>query len=64
MPGMTGFELVKNVKQINPKVKTILLTGFEINPLTLDKLKDASEVDRFLYKPVSSSRIIELLRHL
>jgi response regulator RpfG family c-di-GMP phosphodiesterase len=59
---MNGFELARKVKQIKPQLKTILITAFEINPITLQKLKDESEVDHLIYKPVSPLRIIELLR--
>ena len=30
MPGMNGYEFVKEVKKINPKVNVLLMTAFEI----------------------------------
>lgn len=64
MPGMSGFELVRNVKQINPQIKALLLTGFEIDRVTLEKLREFSGVDHVLYKPISAIRIIEVLSSL
>src|SRR5581483_8245706 len=31
MPGMNGYEFIKQVKEIRPKVKVFLMTAFEIN---------------------------------
>ena len=31
MPGMSGFEFAKQVKKINPKVKIVLMSAFELN---------------------------------
>ena len=61
MPAMNGFELARRLKMLKPQLKTILITGFEINSITLDKLKDSSEVDHVLYKPVSAKSILGLL---
>jgi len=30
MPSMNGYEFVKQVKKINPKVNVIIMTAFEI----------------------------------
>ena len=35
MPGMSGYEFVKKVKQIKTEVKIILMTAFEINDVEL-----------------------------
>jgi DNA-binding NtrC family response regulator len=53
MPGMNGYEFVKQIKKINPQVKIILMSSFEIkdNEL-LDVLSDV-KVDTFLQKPFS-----------
>jgi YesN/AraC family two-component response regulator len=31
MPQMNGYELVTKIKELQPKVKVILMSGFEIN---------------------------------
>ena len=54
MPGMNGYEFVKQVKKINPQVKIILMSSFERddNNLFLDVPSDV-KIDTFLQKPFS-----------
>ena len=51
MPGMNGYEFVKQVKKIDPQVKIILMSSFEIgdNNLVVPDVK----IDTFLQKPFS-----------
>jgi DNA-binding response OmpR family regulator len=60
MPGMNGYEFVKQVKKINPQVKIILMSSFEINDNELlDVLPDV-KIDTFLQKPFS----LDILRNM
>jgi two-component SAPR family response regulator len=54
MPGMNGYEFVKQVKKIDPQVKIILMSSFERydNNLLLDVSPDV-KIDTFLQKPFS-----------
>jgi DNA-binding NtrC family response regulator len=53
MPGMNGYEFVKQVKKINPQAKIILMSSFEIDDNNLlDVLPDV-KIDTFLQKPFS-----------
>jgi len=53
MPGMNGYEFVKQVKKINPLAKIILMSSFEIDDNNLlDVLPDV-KIDTFLQKPFS-----------
>jgi DNA-binding NtrC family response regulator len=50
MPGMTGLELVKKVREAHPEVVRIIITGYA----DLDTVREAineAEVYRFLIKP-------------
>jgi CheY-like chemotaxis protein len=31
MPGMTGFEFIRRIRQINPTIKALLMSAFEFN---------------------------------
>jgi YesN/AraC family two-component response regulator len=56
MPGMNGVELLKAIKMVNPRVKTVLISAFEID----DKLFQGSScVDKMLQKPIHVSQLIE-----
>jgi two-component system, cell cycle response regulator CpdR len=52
MPGMSGIQLARRVKQINPDVKVILMTSFEIKENEFSKVFPSTQVDGFVQKPV------------
>jgi DNA-binding NtrC family response regulator len=52
MPGMSGIRLARKVKEINPNVKVVLMTSFEINDNEFSKVFPSTEVDGFVQKPV------------
>jgi len=55
LPTMDGIELLKKVKAINPSVKTILISAFDVD----DKIiEDSKCVDKVLQKPVGIADLI------
>ena len=56
MPGMSGFQLVREIKKLNSSVKVILMSSFEINRSEFANELGFAGVD-FVQKPV---RITEL----
>jgi DNA-binding response OmpR family regulator len=53
MPGVSGIQLAKKVKEINPDVKVILMTAFEIYDSDSSKvLFPSTHVDEFVQKPI------------
>ncbi|HEY6883089.1 MAG TPA: response regulator [Nitrososphaeraceae archaeon] len=62
MPGMNGYEFVKQVKKIYPQVKIILMSSFERddNNLLLDVSSDV-KIDTFLQKPFSLDILTNLV---
>lgn len=52
MPGMSGIQLARRVKQINLNVKVILMTSFEIKENEFSKVFPSTQVDGFVQKPV------------
>lgn len=63
MPLMTGLELLKKVKEVNPNVRTMLLSAFDMqdNPDFQKYLKDGI-IDSFLEKPISINRLCQEVR--
>ncbi len=53
MPGISGIRLAKKVKEINPNVKVILMTSFEIKDNEFSKMFASTQVDGFVQKPVT-----------
>jgi DNA-binding NtrC family response regulator len=52
MPGLSGIQLARKVKEINPNVKVILMTSFEIRDSEFSKVFPSTHVDGFVQKPV------------
>jgi DNA-binding NtrC family response regulator len=57
MPGLSGIQLARKVKETNPDVKVVLMTAFEIRDNEFSKVFPSTQVDGFIQKPV---RIREL----
>ena len=60
MAGLNGLELLKKVKNLNPKVRTILMSAynFEEDPTYLKYMKDGV-IDSSIEKPVTIQRLCE-----
>ena len=52
MPMLSGIQLSKKVKEINPDVKVVLMTAFEIRDNEFSKVFPSSQVDGFVQKPI------------
>ncbi|MGA8844819.1 MAG: response regulator [Nitrososphaeraceae archaeon] len=55
MPTMDGIELLKKVKAINPSVKTILVSAFDVEDRFFEECKC---VDKILQKPITIPELI------
>lgn len=62
MPGQNGFELMKEIRHHDPKIKTIYMSGdpFSFRPLVEQEKKQYNHVS-FLGKPFSFARLARLL---
>ena len=56
MPLMNGAQFLDKVKAVNPEVKRILISAFEIDD---DLFKDCHSIDKFLPKPIPMGELIE-----
>jgi DNA-binding NtrC family response regulator len=52
MPGLTGIELIKSLKNMNRFVRTILMTAFTINDDLFQKYAKKDLINGFLQKPI------------
>jgi YesN/AraC family two-component response regulator len=52
MPALSGIQLARKVKEINPAVKTVLMTVFEIKDSEFSTIFASSQIDGFVQKPV------------
>lgn len=64
MPLMTGLELLKKVKELDPNVRTMLVSALDMpnDPEFQKYLKDGV-IDSFLEKPITINRLCEKVRN-
>jgi len=55
LPGMDGGAFLKKAKELQPKLKTILITGYD--PEDIDGILKKNNIDHFITKPVSMDSI-------
>lgn len=65
MPELTGFQLARNVKELYPKIKIVLMSSsFEITKPEFDKVMPSTTVDSFICKPFTISRLVKVIESL
>ena len=53
MPGLNGLDLVKKIKKLSPKTRTMITSGYEIEPGELQIDIKKGIIDRIILKPIS-----------
>jgi DNA-binding NarL/FixJ family response regulator len=61
MPSMSGIEFLEQAKKIDPKVKRILMSAFDMQDGLFEEYQC---VDMFKTKPVKMADLIEVVRQL
>jgi CheY-like chemotaxis protein len=51
MPGLTGFELAREAKKLNPDILVVLMTAFEIKLPEFNSVFPSTRIDGTLHKP-------------
>ena len=52
MPSLSGIQLSRKLKEVNPNVKVVLMTAFEIRDDEFPKVFPSTQVDGFVQKPI------------
>ena len=52
MPSINGMELIKNIKELNPFVRTILMTAYAIKDELFQEYVKQEIINGFLQKPI------------
>ena len=61
--GLDGLELLKKVKKLNPNVRTILISAYEVeNDVIFQQYMKEGIIDSFIEKPVTISRLCQRVR--
>ncbi len=59
MKSISGIQLAEIVREINPNVKVLLLTGSEIGHIESSKISASPSIDGFLQKPISVRKLAD-----
>lgn len=62
MPAMTGFQLVRKVKDLRPEMKVIMMTMFEVNKPEFEAVFPSTPIDGVIRKPFAPSQLVEKIR--
>ncbi|MBA2268429.1 MAG: response regulator [Nitrosopumilus sp.] len=65
MPKVNGYQLVNEIKCIDPLIKTVLITAYDVSELEiLDNLNNGVRIDEVMYKPFSLIKLINTVNTL
>ena len=62
MPSISGTQLAEKVKEVNPNVKVLLLTGSKVRDLEFSKVSPSINdivVDGFIQRPVGMGKLTD-----
>jgi DNA-binding NtrC family response regulator len=64
MPGMSGFQLARKIKDMLPKTKFILMSSFIIHKDEFKKVMPSLDVDEFVMKPFRKVDLIDAIKNV
>jgi DNA-binding response OmpR family regulator len=64
MPKISGFELFRRLKKVDPDVKICFLTAFEMYRAEFEKIFPDLPVAGFLRKPISISELVSQVKKM
>ncbi|HEX2556929.1 MAG TPA: response regulator [Nitrososphaera sp.] len=64
MPAMSGFELVRQIKEIRPQTKVILASSFVIHKGEFEKVMPSLQIDDFVKKPFTKAELVEAIKKI
>ena len=63
LPRMTGLELLKKIKELNPNVRTMLVSAFDMQDnADFQKYLKVGMIDSFVEKPITIHRLCQKVR--
>ncbi len=62
MPALTGFQLIRKVKDLRPEMKVIIMTMFEVNKREFEAVFPSTLIDTVIRKPFAPWQLVEKIR--
>jgi DNA-binding NtrC family response regulator len=63
MPRLDGLELVKKIKKLSPKTRTMITSGYEIEPSELQINIKSGIIDKVILKPISMNLLCKEVKN-
>ena len=64
MPALSGIQLARKVKEVNPNVKVLLLTALGIRDNEVYDVSSSTNVDGFVQKPIGNKELTDKILSL
>jgi two-component system, cell cycle sensor histidine kinase and response regulator CckA len=64
MKSISGIQLAEKVKEVNPNVKVLLLTGSEMGGKEFSEFSASVSIDGFIQKPISIKKLTDKILSL
>ena len=62
MPGVSGFELARRVREARPGMPLVLMTAFEINKSEFSMIFPSNCVSDLVKKPFSNAQLFDIVK--
>jgi response regulator RpfG family c-di-GMP phosphodiesterase len=64
IPNLEGLELLKKVKKLNPNVRTILISAYEVeNEPVFQRYVKEGIIDKFIQKPMTMNYLCNVVNN-
>ena len=64
MPALSGIQLARKLKEVNPNVKVLLLTALGIRDNEVSDVSSSTNVNGFIQKPVGNKELTDKILSL
>ena len=65
MPNVNGYQLLNEIKRVDPLTKTVLMSAYDVSELEIQSnLDDGVKVDEVMHKPFSLIKLISIVNTL
>jgi YesN/AraC family two-component response regulator len=61
---MNGHELVSKIKALQPKIKVILMSAFEIKEEEFSRVLPSIEIGGLISKPISMKNLVKYIENI
>src|SRR5919202_2072330 len=62
MPAVNGFEFTRKIREVNPAIKVLLMSAFEINSTELSAGLEGAKIEGFIQKPISLHQLSSIVQ--